>query len=194
MPIYRLRGRTLGIIGFGKIGQSLAEKARTLGLDIIAYDPYLSDEAIKQRGVEPKSLDNLLAQADFVSLHTPLTPETRGLLNADRLRKMKPTGFVINTARGGLIVTDALTQALQEGWIAGAALDVFDPEPFAADHPLLSQPTLIATPHIAFYSEESVLELEVQAARNVAAILSGRRPASVVNPEVLALPRWEHLH
>jgi D-3-phosphoglycerate dehydrogenase len=194
MPMYRLRGRTLGIIGFGKIGQSLAEKAQSLGLDIIAYDPYLSDEVIRRRGVEPKSLDNLLVQADFVSLHTPLTPETRGLLNAERLRKMKPTAFVINTARGGLIVTDALTQALQEGWIAGAALDVFDPEPLPADHPLWSQPALIATPHIAFYSEESVLELEVQAARNVAAILSGRRPASLVNPEVLALPRWGHLH
>jgi phosphoglycerate dehydrogenase-like enzyme len=134
-----------------------------------------------------------LAQADFVSLHTPLTPDTRGLLNADRLRRMKPTAFVVNTARGGLIVTDALTQALQEGWIAGAALDVFDPEPLPADHPLLSQPTLIATPHVAFYSEESVQELEVLAARNVAAILSGQRPAWVVNPEVLTLPRWAHL-
>jgi phosphoglycerate dehydrogenase-like enzyme len=139
------------------------------------------------------SLDDLLAQADFVSLHTPLTPETRGLLNADRLRRMKPTAFVVNTARGGLIVTGALAQALQERWIAGAALDVFDPEPLPTEHPLWLQPNLIATPHAAFYSEESVLELEVQAAQNVAAILSGRRPASVVNAEVLALPRWAHL-
>jgi D-3-phosphoglycerate dehydrogenase / 2-oxoglutarate reductase len=193
MPIYRVRGRTLGIVGFGKIGQSLADKARGLGLNIIAYDPYMPDETIRQRGAESRNLDDLLAQADFVSLHTPLTPDTRGLLNADRLRRMKPTAFVVNTARGGLIVTDALTQALQEGWIAGAALDVFDPEPLPADHPLLSQPTLIATPHVAFYSEESVQELEVLAARNVAAILSGQRPAWVVNPEVLTLPRWAHL-
>jgi D-3-phosphoglycerate dehydrogenase / 2-oxoglutarate reductase len=192
-PIYRVRGRTLGIIGFGKIGQTLAEKARGLGLRILAYDPYLNDEAVKRSDAMPVSLDTLLEQADFVSLHTPLTPETRGLLNLDRLRRMKPTAFVINTARGGLIVTDALVQALQEGWIAGAALDVFDPEPLPADHPLLALPNVIATPHVAFYSEESVRELEVQAASNVAAVLSGRRPASVVNPQVLDLPRWAHL-
>lgn len=193
IPIYRVRGRTLGIVGFGKIGQTLADKARALGLRILACDAYMSQDAIRQRGAEPMSLDDLLAQSDFVSLHTPLTPETRGLLNADRLRRMKPAAFVINTARGGLIVTDALVRALQAGWIAGAALDVFDPEPLPADHPLLALPNLIATPHMAFYSEESMLELERQAAQNVAAILSGRRPASVVNPEVLKLPRWAHL-
>lgn len=193
MPIYRVRGRTLGIIGFGKIGQTLADKARALGLSIVAYDAYLSEDMIHQRGAEPVSLDDLLAQADFVSLHTPLTAETRGLLNTERLRRMKPTAFVVNTARGGLIVTEALVQALQAGWIAGAALDVFDPEPLPADHPLLALPNLIATPHMAFYSEESVLALEVQAAQNVASILSGKRPVSVVNPEVLALPRWAHL-
>ncbi len=193
MPIYRLRGQTLGIIGFGKIGQALAEKARAFGLRILAYDPYINEDAIRQRDAEPCSLDALLERADFVSLHTPLVPETRGLLNADRLRRMKLTAYVINTARGGLIITDDLVQALQAGWIAGAALDVFDPEPLPPEHPLLALPNVIATPHTAFYSEESVLELETQAARNVADILSGRRPASVVNPEVLALPRWAHL-
>jgi D-3-phosphoglycerate dehydrogenase len=193
MPIFRVRGQTLGIIGFGKIGQTLADKARAFGLHILAYDPYIGDDAIRQREAEPSSLDALLERADFVSLHTPLVPETRGLLNADRLRRLKPTAYVINTARGGLIVTDALVQALQAGWIAGAALDVFDPEPLPPDHPLLALPNVIVTPHVAFYSEESVLELETQAARNVADILSGRRPSSVVNPEVLTLPRWAHL-
>lgn len=193
MPVYRVRGQTLGVIGFGKIGQTVAEKARAFGLRILAYDAYISPEAIIACGAEAVSLDALLEQSDFVSLHTPLTPETRGLLNAERLRHMKPTGFVLNTARGGLIVTDDLVQAVDEGRIAGAALDVFDPEPLPASHRLWTLPNIIATPHTAFYSEESVQDLETLAARNVADVLSGRRPASVVNPDVLNLPRWAHL-
>lgn len=193
MPLFRVRGRTLGILGFGKIGQTMAEKAKAFGLQIIAYDAMMPTEAVRQKGAEPVSLDVLLARSDFVSIHTPLTPETRGLLNAARLRCMKPTAFVINTARGAIIDLDGLLQALREGWIAGAALDVFVPERLPADHPLLAMPNLIATPHVAFYSEESVLELEVKAAQNVAAILSGRRPDAVVNPDVLKLPRWSHL-
>jgi D-3-phosphoglycerate dehydrogenase / 2-oxoglutarate reductase len=193
MPLFRVRGRTLGILGFGKIGQTLADKARGFGLKIIAHDPFMSSEAIGQKGAEPVSLDELLAGSDFLSVHTPLTPDTRGMLNTERLRCMKPTAFVINTARGAIIDQDALLQALQEGWIAGAALDVFVPERLPADHPLLALPNLIATPHVAFYSEESVRELEIKAARNVAAILSGRLPDAIVNPEVLKLPRWAHL-
>ncbi len=193
MPLFRVRGRTLGILGFGKIGQTLAEKAQGFGLQVIAHDPTMNAETARQKGVEPVSLDSLLARADFLSIHTPLTPETRGMLNAQRLRCMKPTAFVINTARGAIIDQDALLQALREGWIAGAALDVFTPERLPADHPLLALPNLITTPHVAFYSEESVLELEVKAARNVAAILSGRLPEAIVNPDVLILPRWSHL-
>ncbi|MHB8752709.1 MAG: C-terminal binding protein [Aggregatilineales bacterium] len=193
MPLFRVRGRTLGITGFGKIGQTLAAKARGFGLRILVYDPYVSHETVRMHDAERVDLEDLLAQADFVSLHTPLTPETFGLLNADRLRRMKSTAFVINTSRGAIIDHNALVQALREKWIAGAALDVFDPEPLPINHPLLRMPNVIATPHVAFYSEESVVELEVQAARNVAAILSGELPASVVNPEVLKLPRWAHL-
>ncbi len=193
MPLFRVHGRTLGILGFGKIGQTLAEKARGFGLRLIAHDPLMSPDVIRQHRVEPVSLDELLMQSDFLSIHTPLTPETRSLLNAERLRCMKPTAFVINTARGAVIDQDALLQALREGWIAGAALDVFVPEHLPADHPLLTLPNLITTPHVAFYSEESVLELEIKAAKNVAAVLSGQRPDSVVNSEVLKLPRWAHL-
>lgn len=193
MPMFRIRGQTLGILGFGKIGRTLAARAQGFGMRIIAHDPYASDDIVRQNQCQPVSLDDLVAQADFLSIHSPLTPETRGLLNEDGLRRMKPTAFLINAARGGVIDQDALLQALQEGWIAGAALDVFEPERLSQDHPLLAQPNLIATPHVAFYSEESILELEVKAARNVAAILSGRRPDSVVNPEVLDLPRWAHL-
>jgi D-3-phosphoglycerate dehydrogenase len=193
MPIYRVRGQTLGIIGFGKIGQTLAAKASGFGLRILAYDAYLPPSVAEKAGAQLVSMDELLAQSDFISIHTPLTAETRGLFNRETLRKMKPNAFLINTSRGGAIDTAALTEALQNGWIAGAGLDVFDPEPLPADHPLLAQPGLIATPHVAFYSEESVQDLEVLAAQNVAAILTGRRPASVVNPDVLKLPKWSHL-
>jgi phosphoglycerate dehydrogenase-like enzyme len=115
------------------------------------------------------------------------------MIDEARFRQMKPSAFIVNTARGPLVDHAALVKALENGWIAGAALDVFDPEPLPPDHPLLRLPNVIMTPHAAFFSEESLQDLEVQAARNVAAVLSGRRPASVVNPEVLDLPRWSHL-
>jgi D-3-phosphoglycerate dehydrogenase len=191
--VVRIRGRTLGILGFGKIGQTLAAKAQGFGVRIIAYDPYVSRDIIRRHQGEPVSLDDLVTQSDFLSIHTPLTSETRNLLNEDRLRRMKPTAFLINTARGGIIDQNALLRALKEGWIAGAALDVFEPEHLPPDHPLLSLPNLMITPHVAFYSTQSILELQITAARNVAAILSGHRPNSIVNPEVLDLPRWAHL-
>ena len=192
-PIYRIRGRTLGILGFGKIGQSLAEKASGFSLKIIAHDAFIDDETIRKGGAEPVSLDEVIARSDFLSIHTPLNPDTRHLINEGCLRKMKPEAFVLNAARGGIIDLHDLAVALKEGWIAGAAIDVFEPEHLPADHPLLEAPNLIASPHVAFYSEESVLDLQRLAAENVAAILSDRRPESVVNPEVLELPRWAHL-
>jgi D-3-phosphoglycerate dehydrogenase len=115
------------------------------------------------------------------------------MVNQDLLRQMKPTAFIVNTSRGGVIDQSALLLALQEGWIAGAGLDVFEPERLPADHPLLHAPNLLTTPHVAFYSEESVVELEIKAAQNVADLLSGRRPGPVINPQVFDLPRWAHL-
>jgi D-3-phosphoglycerate dehydrogenase len=193
MPLWRIRGRVLGVLGFGKIGRTLAAKARGFGLRILAHDPHLGDEVIRQNQAEPVTLDELLGAADFLSIHTPSTSQTRALLNEERLRSMKPTAFIINTARGALIDPEALLRALREGWITGAALDVFEPERLPPDHPLLALPNLLATPHVAFYSEESVAELQTKAAANVAAVLSGRRPDSVVNLEVLDLPCWRHL-
>ena len=125
MPVYRLAGRTLALIGFGKIGRTLARKAAALNLRLLAHDPWVPAAEIRAAGVEPVSLDEALARADFLSLHTPLTEDTQHLLNAERLRRMKSTAFVINTARGALIDQPALLQALREGWVAGAALDVF---------------------------------------------------------------------
>jgi D-3-phosphoglycerate dehydrogenase / 2-oxoglutarate reductase len=193
MPMFRVRGRTLGILGFGKIGQMLAVKARGLGLRMAAHDPSMPEEAIRGQDCLSLSLDDLLAQSDFLSIHVPATVQTQHLLNAERLRRMKPTAYLINTSRGAVIDQEALVHALQEGWIAGAGLDVFEPERLPVDHPLLALPQVVATPHVAFYSEESLVELETKAARNVAAILAGRRPDAVVNPEVLQLPRWRHL-
>jgi len=193
MPMFRMNGQTLGILGFGKIGQTLGAKARGLGMKLIAHDPFLPESVFQQHHAEAVSLGDLFARADYISVHMPLTPETRHMVNRDLLRKMKPTSFIVNTSRGGVIDQSALLLALQEGWIAGAGLDVFEPERLPANHPLLHAPNLLTTPHVAFYSEESVVELEIKAAQNVADILAGRRPAAVVNPQVLELPRWSHL-
>jgi D-3-phosphoglycerate dehydrogenase len=193
MPMFRLRGQVLGIVGFGKIGRTVARKASALGLRCLAFDPYVAPAVFREHGVQATELDDLLARSDFVTLHLPLTDETRHLLDAGRLARLKPTALVVNTSRGGVIDQDALVAALREGRLAGAALDVFEPERLPADHPLLALPGVIATPHVAFYSEESLRDLALLGARNVAAILAGRQPASVVNPSVLTLPRWAHL-
>ena len=193
-PVHRLRGQTLGIIGLGKIGQTLVPKAQAFGLRVMAYDPIISLETADALGVERVDLNTIFSQADFVSIHAPLTSETRGLVSGERLRQMKSTAVIINTARGPIIDQAALTQALQERWIAGAGLDVYEGESLPSDHPLLRLANVITTPHVAFYSEEALVDLRTLAADNVAMILSGKRPAWVVNPEVFDLPRWAHLH
>ena len=193
LPMRRVAGRTLGIVGFGRIGKALAAKVRGLGLTVLIADPTATPSEVESVGVERVTLADLASRADYVSIHAPLTPETRGLVDAAFFARMKPGGFVVNAARGPIVDQDALVAALREGRIAGAGLDVFEPERLPPDHPLLAETGVIATPHVAFYSEESVLELECRAAENVAAILDGRRPDSVVNPEVLGLPRWRHL-
>lgn len=192
-PLFRVRGQTLGILGFGKIGQTLVPKAKAFGMRVLVHDPYVDEGTVRAGGCEKTDLDALLAEADFVSIHVPLTEGTQGMIDEGRLRQMKSTAFIVNTARGAIIEQDALTRALEQGWIAGAALDVFVPEHLPFDHRLLKLPNVIATPHVAFYSEESLRDLQIQAAENVASVLLGRLPASVVNPEVLGLPRWSHL-
>jgi D-3-phosphoglycerate dehydrogenase len=193
MPIHRLAGQSLGVIGFGRIGRAVAARAHALGLQVLAYDPRAADEAFTSHRVRRATLDQLLSESDFVSLHTPLTPETHHLIDWARLSKMKPTSMMINTSRGGVIDLVALERALASGVIAGAGLDVFEPERLAQDHPLLSLESVIVTPHVAFYSEESIGDLQRLAAENVAAVLGGRMPTSVVNPAVLQLPRWAEL-
>jgi D-3-phosphoglycerate dehydrogenase len=176
LPTRRVRGTTLGIVGYGRIGRALAEKARALGMDVVVHDPYVRDSL---------GLLELAARSDFVSLHVPATAETTGMIDAEFLAAMKPTAYLINAARGALVDQDALATALETGQIEGAGLDVFVPERLPADHPLLRSDRVLATPHTAFYSQESMAELARLAAENVAAVLDGRRPAAIVNPEVL---------
>ena len=180
-PMHRLRGRILGLVGFGKIPRRLTGKARALGLDVIAFDPYVSGEDMRTAHVEKVTLEDLLARADFVSVHAPLVPETRGLIGAAALRAMKPTAYLINTSRGPLVSHDALVTALREGWIAGAALDVVEHEPPRDLEALRALDTLVLTPHVAFYSEESVRELQRKAVENVVRALSNEAPRYVVN-------------
>ena len=173
LPTRRIAGMTLGIVGHGPIGRAVEQRARALGMEVLVHT--------RSGGVP---LAELAARSDVVSLHVPATPDTDRMIDAEFLRSMKPTAYLINCARGAVVDQDALVAALTRGTIAGAGLDVFVPEHLVADHPLLALDTVVATPHTAFYSEQSIAELARLAAENVAAVLTGRRPASVVNSEV----------
>lgn len=183
--IRRLRGQILGLVGFGKIAKALASKVRPLGMKVLVYDPYVEPAAIAHEGAEAVSLDKLLAEADAISIHVPLSPETRNLIGERQLARMKPTAFVINTSRGGIVDEQALAVALKEVKLGGAALDVLGVEPPPPDHPLRQAPNIILTPHLAFYSRESVIELQTKAAEEVARALKGEPPRSPVNRGVL---------
>lgn len=184
-PIYRLRGMTLGVLGFGRIPQNLVGKARAFGFRILVHDPYVPVERIREHGAEPVELAELLRESDFLSIHVPLTNETRGMIGRQELRLMKPTAYVINTGRGGVIDEAALVEALEAGWIAGAALDVVESEPISPDHPLLRLDNVILTPHVAWYSETAEADMRTKAARSVVEVLQGNVPTYLVNREVL---------
>jgi D-3-phosphoglycerate dehydrogenase len=177
-PMPRLAGKRLGLVGLGHIGRNLAGKARALGMELVAHTRSGNDRGT---GCRMMTLDGLLAESDFVSLHAPLTPATRHMLGLPQFKKMKRSAYLINTARGGLVDHEALWQALQKNLIAGAALDVFDPEPPDLSSPLFRDERVIVTPHAAFASVESLIELRTRVARQVMDVLSGRRPENVVN-------------
>ena len=183
--VRRLRGQTLGLLGFGKIAKAVVSKVQPLGMKVLVYDPYLEPELVARHGAEAVSLDRLLAEADAISIHVPLSPETHNLIGEQELARMKPTAFVINTSRGGIVDEQALAEALKAGRIGGAALDVLSVEPPPLDHPLRGLSNVILTPHLAFYSRESVIELQTKAAEEVARALRGESPRSPVNREVL---------
>ncbi|MFB3819081.1 MAG: C-terminal binding protein [Candidatus Methylomirabilales bacterium] len=181
----RLHGRVMGVIGLGRIGAMLARKAAGVGMTVWGYDAYLTEPPV---GVRRVGLDELLAGADIVSIHTPLTAETRHLIDETALRRMKPTAFLVNTARGAVVDTAALTRALREGWIAGAGIDTLEEEPPSREMELLSLPNVTLAPHAAWYSEDAMVDLKRKTAEAAVAALRAERPTSVVNPEVYARP------
>jgi D-3-phosphoglycerate dehydrogenase len=180
----RLGEQSLGIIGLGRIGSAVARRAQAFGLRLLASDPYVADSAMASLGVEKSGLDEVLA-CDYVTLHCVLTDETRRIVDAAALARMRPSAFLLNTARGACVDTGALTAALAEGRIAGAALDVTDPEPLPDGHPLYEMPSVLLTPHAAFLSRASDAEVRGRACTAVVRALRGEVPDNVVNPEVL---------
>lgn len=189
-PIHDFRVQTLGIIGFGKIGRSTAGKARAFGLNVVAFDPYLDAGTPDVRLV---SLDELLSVSDYVCIHAALTEETKDLFSDAAFDKMKPSAYLINAARGPIVDEEALFRALKEGKIAGAALDTMRKEPPGPDHPLFSCDNLMVTPHVAWYSEESIDLLRRENTRAVIDVLKGGLPRFLVNPEVVgAMEKRRH--
>jgi D-3-phosphoglycerate dehydrogenase len=189
-PIHRLRGSMLGLLSFGAIGQAVASRAAGFGLRVIAHDPYLPDPDITARGATPVSFGELLEQSDYLVIQAPLTKETHHLFGEAELRRMKPTAFLINTARGPIVSDDALYRGLKEGWIAGAGVDDIEEEPakqrdWKPANPLLSLPNIVVTPHAAYYSEEAIRAVRDFAASEVVRVLTGQPPASPVNAEQL---------
>ncbi|MGD0266208.1 MAG: C-terminal binding protein [Candidatus Methylomirabilota bacterium] len=187
VPTARLTEQTVGIVGLGRIGGMLAAKLRGFRMALQATDPYLRDWPDWVRRV---SLDELLATSDIVSLHCPLTDKTYHLIDAAALRKMKPSAYLVNTARGGVVDPEAILQALREKWIAGAALDVQEVEPMPGGHPLAGLDNVILAPHAGWYSEGSIVELKRKVATSVRRALEGQIPAAVANPEVLNRAPW----
>jgi D-3-phosphoglycerate dehydrogenase len=188
VPIYRLRGSILGLVGFGRIPQLVAPKAKAFGLQVISYDPFVSAETMNLAGVEKVDFSELVSVSDHISIHCPLVPETSRLFNADVFCRMKPTAYLINTARGSIVDEDALAQALDQRHLAGAALDVLSQEP-PSRSPLFGRENVILTPHMSFYSVESLVELQSKAAEEVVRVLTGELPHNPVNPEALKSSR-----
>jgi D-3-phosphoglycerate dehydrogenase len=175
VPLRRLEGQTLGLVGFGNIPRALAPKAKAFGLKVLVHDPYVKPDTLAAAGVEGVSFDDLLARSDFISVHAPLTPQTRGLMNAAAFAKVKKGALLINTARGPLVDEAALVAALDSGQLGGAGLDVVTTEPLAKDSPLIGRDNVIITPHTAFYSVEALEELQTKCATDVGRVLSGEK-------------------
>jgi glyoxylate reductase len=177
-------GKTLGIVGFGRIGRAVARRASGFQMRVIYSDAIrAAEDAEKSVNAEYRDLNTLLAESDFISLHVPLLPETRGLLDAPKFYRMKPSAFLINTSRGPIVDEAALVAALENKKIAGAALDVYENEPFI--HPGLKRPNVVLAPHLASASLETRTKMAVMAANNVVALFKGQRPANMINPDIL---------
>jgi len=183
-PMVSIYGQTLGLVSCGNIGRMTARKAQCFGLKILGYDPYVDKSLAKEYRITLVSLPELLKESDFVSVHTPLNKETRHLIGEKEFKQMKPTAYFINTARGPIVDEPALIKALQEKWIAGAGLDVFEKEPIDSDNPLLKMDNVVVAPHSAGYSDASFKRLRTSVGQEAARVLSGRWPKNVVNKSV----------
>ncbi len=179
-----LTGKTIGIVGFGAIGQRVAKMVRVFETSILVYDPYVDPDEIKELGAEGVELDELMAQSDFVTLHCPAGPETMGLINSHRIALMKPTAYLVNTASTFIIDGDAIVQALRERRIAGAAFDVYETWPVRPDSPLLELDNVVLTPHIGGATDETVVRHSRMIADDVERFLRGERPKNLLNPQV----------
>jgi D-3-phosphoglycerate dehydrogenase len=187
-PVHALRGAKLGLLGFGKIPRQMVPKAQAFGLDVSAFDPYVPAGQMEELGVRSRTWEELLRESDYLSAHVPLTPETQHMLDEAAFKAMKPSAHLINTARGGLVDTDALVRALKEGWIAGAGLDVLEMEHgtggLSTDDPILALENVILTPHMGYYSEESLRGLRRMAVEEISRVLRGYWPKNLVNRAV----------
>jgi len=181
IPIHRIKGKTMGLIGCGKIGLEVARRISGFGVKVIAFDPYL---AKAPAGIELKDFDSVLKESDMISVHCPLNQATRHLIGEREFRKMEKKPIVINTSRGPIVDEEALTRAIEQNRISGAGLDVLEKEPPGAGHPLLSRDNVVFSPHISFYSVESISELKRRTAKNVADVLTAKWPGSVVNSDI----------
>jgi len=177
--------KTLGVVGLGQIGQAVIRRAKGFSMRILGYDPYCEDGLCERLIVEQPSLEQLLAESDFITLHCTMCSATRHLINREQLRLMKPTAYLINAGRGGLVDQAALTEALREGWIAGAGLDVLDPEPPDPGDPLLQLENVVFMPHVSSFTYDTVAQVNQRVCRNVLEALGGQRAQFIVNPEVL---------
>ena len=187
-PMFRLVGRTLGLVGFGNIARAVAARATAFGMRVLYHDPFVQEGQFPVPG-EKKELFEMLREADFVSLHPPLLPETRGMMNDEAFARMKPTAFLVNCSRGPIVDTRALVRALDAGRIAGCALDTTDPEPLPGPHPLRGRENVTITPHAAWYSEQAMVGLQSGAPSEVRRVLIGEWPVNVVNKAVRAKNR-----
>ena len=182
---YDVYGKTLGVIGVGRIGSAVARRAKGFNMRVLYYDIVRRRDLEEELGIEYVELDKLLRESDFVTLHVPLTPETKGLIKERELRLMKKTAILVNTSRGAVVDQRALTRALQEGWIAGAGLDVFEKEPIPVDDPLLKLENVVLTPHIGSASHDTRNKMAEYVADGIIKVLRGERPDNLFNPDVI---------
>jgi len=180
-----LRGKTLGIVGYGRIGQAVGKRAAAFDMTVLAFDPYIPADTIRKIGAEPVTLDELFAKSDFISLHSVITDETRGMINATNIAKMKKGVRIVNAARGALINDADLAEALKSGQVAGAAVDVYNEEPPQAGHPLVGLPNVIHTPHLAASTDEAQVAVAIEAAELIVAALQKGEFKNVVNADAL---------